>query len=85
MVNGGIFVEYISMAFTVACLCSATPLHNSEHKKSESDFSSVKKERYLKSTMLLGLSKKERLEKNYPKTQGKNAQLPLTDTCGEVL
>lgn len=67
MVNGGIFVEYISMAFAVACLCSATPLHNSEYKKSESDFSSVKKERDLKSSILLGLSKKERLEKNYPK------------------
>lgn len=33
VVNGGIFVEYIFMAFTVARLCPATALHNSEHKK----------------------------------------------------
>lgn len=35
VVSGAIFVKYISMAFTVACLCSATALHNSEHKEKQ--------------------------------------------------
>lgn len=38
VVNGGIFVDYNSVAFTVACLCAATALHNSEHKKSRKWF-----------------------------------------------
>lgn len=38
VVNGGIFLEYISTALTVECLCFATVLHNSEHKKSRKWF-----------------------------------------------
>lgn len=72
VVNGGIFLEYISMVFTVACLCSATVLHNSEYKKSRKRFFFCEERERSKKKQTTGAFKERKTgKKTIPTLKGK--------------
>lgn len=83
VVNGGIFLEYISTALLLNVYVLQLFCIILNTRKAESDFSSVKKGRDLKSSTRLLLSKKEEWKKLSQHSR-ENAQFPFTDSCSKV-